>query len=434
MFYWILAAAMLGLLGWVWWQAAAKPETAGRKAEAQSPRVEGRSGERAMGGVGTGQEGRKAEVQSPKVEGRGREKDLGAGGMDARGRQGGVGGTEGAAGKQAGSNRLAGVMAEYASLKASGLKPQTNAPGPAAVAPPQETEGQPNMVEGYPRPIQDVLDAQLALDRQGISCGSIDGQLGAQTRSALRAFQQREGLPPSGELDMPTRERLSLTAPVCTTYTVTAADLARLQPLSSTWLGKSQQSALDYETILELVAEKGHAHPNLIRRLNPGLNWTSISPGTVVQLPDTAGDETPDKAAYATIRLAEKVLQVFDANSRLMAHFPCSIAQRVEKRPVGALHVSVIAPNPNYTFNPETFPESAEAQRLKTRLLLPPGPNNPVGVVWIGLDKPGYGIHGTPNPEQVGRTESHGCFRLANWDALTLLDLAWVGLPVIVEH
>ncbi len=323
-------------------------------------------------------------------------------------------------------------MAEYASLKAAGLKPQTNSLVPGAVPALPETEVQPRPVEGFPRPVQDVLEAQLALDRQGISCGSIDGQLGAQTRAALGAFQQSQGLPVSGDLDLPTRERLSLTAPACTTYTVSTADLGRLQPLSSTWLGKSQQSALEYETVLELAAEKGHAHPNLVRRLNPGLNWARVSPGTVLQLPDTTRQETPDKAAYVTIRLTDKVLEAFDANSRLAAHFPCSIARRVEKRPVGALHVSVIAPNPNYTFNPEMFPESAEAQRLKTRLVLPPGPNNPVGVVWIGLDKPGYGIHGTPNPEQVGRTESHGCFRLANWNAEYLAKLLWIGMPVYV--
>jgi lipoprotein-anchoring transpeptidase ErfK/SrfK len=323
-------------------------------------------------------------------------------------------------------------MAEYAALKAAGLRPQTNSLGPGAAAPREGTETQPTAVQGFPRPVQDVLEAQLALDRQGISCGSIDGQFGAQTRSALRAFQQRQGLPATGELDMPTWERLLLKAPVCTTYAVTAADLARLQPLSSTWLGKSQQSALEYETILELVAEMGHAHPNLIRRLNPGLDWAGISPGTVIQLPDTTCEETSEKAAYVNIRLADKVLEAFDTTSRLVVHFPCSIAQRVEKRPVGALHVSVIIPNPNYTFNPEIFPESAEAQRLKVRLVLPPGPNNPVGVVWIGLDRPGYGIHGTPNPEQVGRTESHGCFRLANWNAECLAKLVWVGMPVYV--
>ena len=119
--------------------------------------------------------------------------------------------------------------------------------------------------------------------------------------------------------------------------------------------------------------------------------------------------------------------------TNLLAHFPCSIAARVEKRPVGELHVIVIAPNPNYTFDPELFPESAEARQLNQKLVLPPGPNNPVGVAWIGLDKPGYGIHGTPNPEQVGRTESHGCFRLANWDAEYLSHFVWVGMPVFVE-
>jgi lipoprotein-anchoring transpeptidase ErfK/SrfK len=92
-----------------------------------------------------------------------------------------------------------------------------------------------------------------------------------------------------------------------------------------------------------------------------------------------------------------------------------------------------VAPNPEYTFNPEIFPESTEARQINTKLILPPGPNNPVGTAWISLDLPGYGIHGTPAPEQVGRTESHGCFRLANWNAEHLLQLVWVGMPVYVE-
>ncbi len=325
-------------------------------------------------------------------------------------------------------------MAEYASLKAAVVVPPTNAPPPSATSSPPENAVSPGTVEGFPRPARDVLEAQLAMDRLGISPGSLDGQMGPQTRAALRAFQQTRGLTPTGELDPATRGQLCLTSPPLTNYTVTPQDLARLQPLSSTWLGKSQQSALDYETILELVAEKGHAHPALIRRLNPGINWGSLAAGAVLQMPDAARPGLSNKAAFATIRLGDKVLEAFDADSRLMAHFPCSIAQRVEKRPVGALHVAVIAPNPNYTFDPELFPESAEAHQLKTKLLLPPGPNNPVGAVWIGLDKTGYGIHGTPNPEQVGRTESHGCFRLANWNAEFLARLVWLGMPVYVER
>jgi len=425
--YWILAAGLLGLLGWIWWQAARNPETGRRKSEARSAKPEARSRESVSAGRETG-----GGAQGPAATGRNAprvELNLPAAGQ---GREAGVGGPERTVTSQPTSNRLAGVMAEYASLKGAGSRLQTNSPGSAAAPPSPETEALPSPAEGFPRPVQDVFEAQLALDRQGISCGSIDGQLGAQTRAGLRAFQQSQGLPATGELDLPTRERLSLTAPACTTYTVSAADLARLQPLSSTWLGKSQQSALDYETILELAAERGHAHPSLIRRLNPGVDWARVSPGAVLQLPDTTRPEPADKAAYLTIRLADKVLEAFDANSRLLAHFPCSIAQRVEKRPVGTLHVAVVAPNPNYTFDPEIFPESAEARRLKTRLVLPPGPNNPVGVFWIGLDKPGYGIHGTANPEQVGRTESHGCFRLANWNVEYLAKLVWVGMPVSV--
>jgi hypothetical protein len=172
------------------------------------------------------------------------------------------------------------------------------------------------------------------MDRQGISSGSIDGKLGPQTGAALRAFQAKAGLPLTGALDEATLAQMLLSSPPLATYTTTDGDLTRLQPIIGTWLGKSRQTALDYETILELVAEKSHAHPNLIR----------------------------------------------------------------------------------------------------TKLIIPPGPNNPVGTAWIGLDLPGYGIHGTPEPEHVGRTESHGCFRLANWNVEYLVDLVWVGMPVRVEQ
>ena len=237
----------------------------------------------------------------------------------------------------------------------------------------------------------------------------------------------------TGELDEETKRHLLLATPPQTSYVVTSNDLARLQPLSNTWLGKSQQRALDYESVLELVAEKTFAHPGLVRRLNPDINWTNVTGGTTVRILEVSYPNPGAKAAFVRISLSAKTLQAFDDTTNLLAHFPCSIAQRVEKRPAGELHVAVIVPNPNYTFDPDVFPESAEAKQLKQKLILPPGPNNPVGVAWIGLDKPGYGIHGTPNPEQVGRTESHGCFRLANWNAEYLLKLVWIGMPVFVE-
>ena len=281
----------------------------------------------------------------------------------------------------------------------------------------------------FPRPVHDVLEAQIALARRGISPGSIDAAFGSQTRAAISVFQESENLPQTGTLDANTRARLTLDAPLLTNYIVTADDLARLQPLGKTWLAKSQQAALDYETELELVAEKSHSHPLLIEKLNPAVIWTNLAAGAVLQVPDMNYPDPADKATFVVIHLSDKFLEAFDTETNLLAHFPCSIAAKVEKRPVGELHVAVVAPNPNYTFDPELFPESGETQKL----VLPPGPNNPVGVVWIGLDKPGYGIHGTPAPEQIGRTESHGCFRLANWDAEYLLKLAWVGMPVLVE-
>jgi lipoprotein-anchoring transpeptidase ErfK/SrfK len=320
---------------------------------------------------------------------------------------------------------------------------KTNAPPTQARTAPQPpphpavsaTNAPPASPAGFPRPVQSVFEAQVALARQDISPGSIDGVLGRQTRQALRAFQQKAHLPVTGVLDDATRERLRLYRPACAPYTVRPEDLARLQPLSRTWLGKSQQTALDYETILELAAEKAQAHPGLVRRLNPAVDWKHVLPGTVLTLPDADDPQPPAaRAAFIRIRLSQRVLEAFDTGGNLLAHFPCSIARLVQKRPIGELHVAVIVKNPSYTFDPALFPESAEGRRLGRKLVLPPGPNNPVGVVWIGLDKPGYGIHGTPGPEAVGRTESHGCFRLANWNAEHLLKLVWIGLPVYVEH
>ena len=311
---------------------------------------------------------------------------------------------------------------------------KTAAPKPVAVktTPPLLTISR-QAPGDFPRPARDVLEAQIALARRGISPGVIDAALGSQTRRALSVFQELESLPQTEKLDADTREKLILDTPILTAYAVTSNDLARLQPLGKTWLAKSQQSALDYETELELVAEKSHSHPLLIQKLNPNVNWTNVPTGTVLKIPDVGYPEPTNQAAFVVIHLAEKFLEAFDEQTNLLAHFPCSIAAKVEKRPVGELHVTVVAPNPNYTFDPALFPEAPESKTLDHKLILPPGPNNPVGVVWIGLDRTGYGIHGTPIPEQVGRTESHGCFRLANWDAACLLKLAWVGLPVFVE-
>jgi lipoprotein-anchoring transpeptidase ErfK/SrfK len=325
-------------------------------------------------------------------------------------------------------------------------KPETAPEKPAPTPPPPRLTNAPPGVtplaaqritplppREYPRPVQTVLEAQIALARHVFSPGAIDGRSGSQTRAALAAFQHVEGLLPTRTLDTNTEVLLALQSPLLTDYVVTTNDLARLQPLGKTWLAKSRQSALEYETILELAAEKGHAYQSLVEALNPGINWSDVTAGTAVKIPDVIYPDPPDKAAYVTIHLSDKYLEAFGIDNNLLAHFPCSIAARVEKRPVGELHVAVIAPNPNYTLDPAIFTDSPEVQAIGHKLVLKPGPNNPVGVAWIGLDKPGYGMHGTPSPEQIGHTESHGCFRLANWDAEYLLKLVWIGMPVHVE-
>ena len=159
---------------------------------------------------------------------------------------------------------------------------------------------------------------------------------------------------------------------------------------------------LGFESVLELAAERGHASPNLIRNLNPNVDWEMIEPGAVITVPDVERKLPLEPISMVLIHLAGRTLQAYDATGRLLMHFPCSIARRVDKRPVGQIEVSTVVTDPNYTFDPAVFPESPEARELGRKLVLPPGPNNPVGVAWIGLSLPGYGIHGTPLPGKVG--------------------------------
>lgn len=313
------------------------------------------------------------------------------------------------------------------------LRPE-DTPAQPAETPAETPAAQVDAPEFPPQPITDWLDAQVELHRRGFSCGSIDGVRGTQTANALKAWQKNEGLNETGDLDRNTREVFMLTAPALTDYVFTVIDLASTRPVPATWLEKSQVDALRYGSALEMIAERFRANPKFLRKINPAVDWDNLMPGTKLVVPSAEAVISPGRVARIHIYLAEKTLQAVDETGRILLHCPVSIARNVEKRPVGELHVVVVVPDPNYTFDPAVFPEVPEAQELGRKLIIPPGPNNPVGVAWIGLDRPGYGMHGTPDPEKVGRTESHGCFRLANWDARTLLRLAWVGLPVMVDE
>lgn len=285
----------------------------------------------------------------------------------------------------------------------------------------------------FPRGPATWAEGQVELSRRGFSGGAIDGVRGPQSVAALRAFQRRAGVPESGELDPATRAVLVLEDPPYAEVALAAEDFETLQPVGATWVEKARQSALAHATALELAAERYRTSQPFLRRLNPGVDWEELSPEDSFLAPRLPATMRLGRAARLAIALEARTLQAFDREGGLIAHFPVSIAKKAEKRPVGELRVTVVVADPDYTFDPALFTESEEARTLGRKLILPPGPNNPVGVAWVGLDRPGYGIHGTPEPEKVGRTESHGCFRLANWDARTLLELVAVGMPVVVE-
>ena len=302
-------------------------------------------------------------------------------------------------------------------------------PPPPVVQPPPPPPSVPEVPEF---PVDVLMAIQIRLARERFCPGGIDGRWGPKSEKALAAWQSRHHRPVTGRLDDAIVAALGDTNGVMTTCVVTAADHASLTPWPSSWLERSRMVRLGHETIEELVAEKHQLSRAALRRLNPDAAWPDPPPGAVLRVPSVSPKPLPPLSRIE-IRLAQRTLRAYDADGRLVAHYPCSIAADKAKRPAGeTLRVVVWAENPEYTFDPELFAEDPEAAAIGKRLRIPPGPNNPVGLAWIGLDRPGYGIHGTPAPEDVSKTESHGCFRLTNWDAVALVRAARADLPVVV--
>lgn len=270
---------------------------------------------------------------------------------------------------------------------------------------------------------------QAALDRAGFSPGLIDGRIGRKTQLALRAFQVYHNLAASGEFDAATQTALGLArTPPLRTYLVTAADRAQVGgPIPGDWNVRARLKRCHYESLSALLAERGHCTQAALRALNPGRPLDRLRPGELVVLPNVHEQKLSFDPQRIEINLSEKVLRVFDEADRVAALLHCSIAELPEKRPKGRTSVTVIVFDPEYAFKPEMWPEVTNVERT---LYIAPGPRNPVGLCWIGLARPGYGIHGTPYPELIGKTGSHGCIRLANWDALRLGRSIEVGLPV----
>ncbi len=268
---------------------------------------------------------------------------------------------------------------------------------------------------------------QLALEKACFSPGIIDGKPGAKTALATREYQKSVGLPTTGLLDDATAESLTIAAiSPFGEYRVQAADIADIMPESHDWIEKSRRTKMGYFSQLDALAEKFHTSKGFLSALNPATPWESLKGGEVLVVPFVQ-DPTRPTARALRVNLDQKVIYLLDEHEKLVGLFHCSIAAKYEKRPSGEGHVRVIAQNPDYTWDPINWPEVKD---IDQKLVIQPGPRNPVGMCWVGLDLPGYGMHGTPTPEMIGKTGSHGCFRLTNWDAMRLGKIAKVGMNV----
>ena len=277
-----------------------------------------------------------------------------------------------------------------------------------------------------------ILALQICLDRRGFSPNAMDGQAGPKTHAALAAYCAANGLPPpaAGEEEFAFGKYFPDEPDLFTTVEVTAADIASLTAIPDAPAEKAKLGKMGYESVKEMFAERGHVTQNTLARLNPHIVWDRVAPGTKISIPETSPVAVGDKAAFVKISLSRFSVTPFDINGRPIAYFPCSIAKNRSKRPpLGEIKIITQIPDPNYTYTPDYTPKGKRAERH----IFPPGPNNPVGVAWLGLSIPGYGIHGTPLPERIGRAESHGCFRLANWNVEKLYELVRAGTRVVIK-
>jgi lipoprotein-anchoring transpeptidase ErfK/SrfK len=271
-----------------------------------------------------------------------------------------------------------------------------------------------------------VVRAQILLDRAHFSVGQIDGDMGSNMERALRGFEQARGLPASSTINAAVWEALNQdSAPVLIDYTISPEDLKG--PFVQVPLDMMAQAKLDYlgyASPLDELAEKFHAAPDLLKRLNPGQPFDQAGENLVVP---SVEPELAPQAISIVVSKAENTLKVLDQAGKVIAQYPCSSGSEHDPLPIGDWKVLGVARNPKFHYNPNLFwdakPEDAKAT-------IAAGPRGPVGLVWIDLSKPHYGIHGMPDPANVGHTQSHGCIRLTNWDALQLADLVKPGTPV----
>jgi hypothetical protein len=268
-----------------------------------------------------------------------------------------------------------------------------------------------------------TLQLQIALEREGFSPGILDAKPGPKCTLAKAEFVKRFDLSETSlllALQIGQRDPLQ-------TYTISAQDISQVVgTIPTDWNLKSKMPFLGYPSVADAVAERFHCTRALLERLNPAASMPILREGDTLTVPAIEKPK-PLRAARLQIHLGQKVIRAFDRDGKTIALFHCSIAKDEAKRPSGTATVVSITTNPAYRFDPAMWPE---VTNVNQKLLIPPGPRNPVGLCWIALSLPGYGIHGTPTPEMIGKTGSHGCFRLTNWDATRLGGMVEAGMVV----
>jgi lipoprotein-anchoring transpeptidase ErfK/SrfK len=297
---------------------------------------------------------------------------------------------------------------------------------PAALAPPTAESPVEAKVVALQPGIEKTLRLQILLGRHHFSAGEIDGQAGGNTRRALAAYA-KQGTGTAAET-----AQAALTAdaaPTFATYVITAEGVAGpFEPIPKDRAEKGKLEALGFTSALEGLAEKFHAAPALLTMLNPAGAFDHA--GEQITVPNVR-TEPPVVAAKVVVDRSDVAVYALDAEDRVLARYPATMGSNHDPLPLGAWAIKGVSRNPPFAYDPELFWDS-KSKDVKTRIA--PGPNNTVGVVWIDLSKPHYGIHGSPEPSTIGKTQSHGCNRLTNWDASELAAMVRPGTPAILQE
>lgn len=276
-----------------------------------------------------------------------------------------------------------------------------------------------------------VLRAQVLLDRAHFSSGEIDGVYSRNLRLAISGYQKLHQLKVTGAIDAATWTLLAQDKePLLGSYVITAQDAAGPYTAApASMADKARLPTLGYASAAEALGERFHCSPALLKRLNPGKHFNRA--GEQVVVPNVLAASPLPKATALMVGRADGTLTLLDAGGTPFAQFPASTGSEHDPLPYGQWKVTAVVRNPVYRYDPKLF---WDARRGDAKAMIAAGPNNPVGVVWIELSKKHYGIHGTPEPGNIGKTQSHGCIRLTNWDALAVAGALARGASVLLQE